>query len=289
MYLRDAGNTEVGGFGLTSIAEPLLVTDILMVKQTCTSITVNFDDESVADLFDEMVDLGYQPCEFGRVWIHTHPGDSPYPSGTDETTFGKAFSKTDWSVMFIIAEGGATYARLKFNVGPGTSVLIRPKVDFSEGFEASNFAAWQKEYEENVIKYIPPPPKAKMVLVPATAKTDGKGMQQFYPALRPASPPPPTMRSYGRSASGIVYDDEDFPISGQFTDDEILRGLAEAEAYGESAYGAAGPTATELANEELYGESIPSHMTDGDVPIDYDDPMYASDFYSTEFDPRFQK
>lgn len=291
LYLRDAGPTEIGGFGLTSIEDPLLVTDILMVKQTCTTVTVDFDDDSIAELFDEMVDLGYQPCEFGRVWIHTHPGDSPYPSATDETTFSKAFGKTDWAVMFIIAEGGATYARLKFNVGPGSSLLIRPKVDFTEGFAASAFKEWKKEYDENVFRYVPPAPKAKMVLVPAKPAA-GKGIdvREFYPALKPASPPSPTMRSYGRSATGITYDDEDFPISGSFTDEEIMRGLAEADAL-EEAYGAQAfePSAADIADEALYGEPIPSHLMEGDVPVDMTDPMYAADFYSTEFDPRFQK
>ena len=47
LYLRDYGDTEVGGFGICP-NHPLLVEDIKLVKQDCTFATVAFDDESVA-------------------------------------------------------------------------------------------------------------------------------------------------------------------------------------------------------------------------------------------------
>ena len=46
--------------------------------------SVSFDDEAVADLFDTQVDAGRKPEQFARVWLHSHPGDSPRPSNTDE-------------------------------------------------------------------------------------------------------------------------------------------------------------------------------------------------------------
>ena len=52
--------------------------------------------------------------------------------------------------MAILAKGGKTYARLRFNVGPGASVLIPIQVDYSQEFEGSDWGAWQQEYECHV-------------------------------------------------------------------------------------------------------------------------------------------
>ena len=52
------------------------VTDIQLVRQSCTFASVAFDDESVADFFDNQVDQGLQPSRFGRLWLHTHPANS---------------------------------------------------------------------------------------------------------------------------------------------------------------------------------------------------------------------
>ena len=52
-YLRDLGSTEVGGFGIANAGDPLLITDICLIKQTCSGASVEFDDVDVADFFDE--------------------------------------------------------------------------------------------------------------------------------------------------------------------------------------------------------------------------------------------
>jgi len=96
LYLRDYGGTEVGGFGISAEEDLLLVTDFQLVKQVCTPTTVEFDDDSVADFFDEQVDQGLKPDRFARIWIHTHPGDSAKPSGTDEETFARVFGHAQW-------------------------------------------------------------------------------------------------------------------------------------------------------------------------------------------------
>jgi proteasome lid subunit RPN8/RPN11 len=83
---------------------------------------VAFDDTAVAEFFDEQVDAGRRPEQFARIWVHTHPGECPWPSGVDERTFADAFGHCDWSVMFILARGGQTYARLQFRAGPGAQV-----------------------------------------------------------------------------------------------------------------------------------------------------------------------
>jgi len=150
LFLRDLGRTEVGGFGVSAERDPLLVEDLRLVRQVCTAVSVRFDDAAVADLFDACVDAGLPPERFARVWVHTHPGDCPRPSGTDERTFARAFGGCDWAVMFVLARGGASYGRLRFAAGPGGELDLPVGVDFAAPFAAADPAAWADEYDRCV-------------------------------------------------------------------------------------------------------------------------------------------
>ena len=110
-----------------------------------------FDDTAVADFFDECVDTELTPERFARIWIHTHPGDSARPSGTDERTFARVFGGCDWAVMAILARGGESYARLRFNAGPGGELEISVEVDFGCQFSAGDPGGWQAEYDRCVV------------------------------------------------------------------------------------------------------------------------------------------
>jgi hypothetical protein len=112
----------------------------------CTAVTVKFDDDAVADFFDRQIDLGRKPEQFARVWIHTHPGDSAEPSHTDERTFRRVFGHCDWAVMAILARGGESYARLRFNTGPKADVLLGAQVAWPESFAGSDHQGWLAEY-----------------------------------------------------------------------------------------------------------------------------------------------
>ena len=150
MFLRDYGETEVGGFGIAPSDDLLFIEDVQLVKQKCNCVHVSFDDESVADFFDAQVDSGRQPEQFARIWLHTHPADCPLPSSMDEETFTRVFGICEWAVMFILAREGQTFARLQFNVGPGGSVEIPVEVDYRHPFTGSDFDAWEQEYLANV-------------------------------------------------------------------------------------------------------------------------------------------
>lgn len=127
-----------------------LIEDVQLVRQTCDVASVAFDDSSVADFFDRQVDAGISLTRCARVWIHTHPGNSPEPSTIDEATFARVFGRTDWSLMFILARGGRSYARLSFHVGPGGNIELPVQVDYSRPFCASDHSAWLAEYRSNV-------------------------------------------------------------------------------------------------------------------------------------------
>jgi len=150
LFMRDMTNNEVGGFGITKANDLLFVTDFALVKQKVTSISVSFDDEAISGFFEDQVAAGRKPQEFARHWIHTHPGSSPEPSCTDEKTFDRVFGPCDWAVMAIIAQDGNSYARLRFNTGPGGEVKIPVYVDYDCEFAGSDLDLWIQQYKANV-------------------------------------------------------------------------------------------------------------------------------------------
>lgn len=155
------GDTEIGGFGIAAEDDPLYVVDFLTVRQQVSSVTVRFADDAVADFFDQMAERSLPPGRFARLWCHTHPGTSADPSDIDEETFARVFGECDWSVMFILARGGETYARLAFSAGPRGEQLIPVTVDWSAWPEAvaglaQALTGWRDEFNLN-IEAAPPP------------------------------------------------------------------------------------------------------------------------------------
>lgn len=130
-YLCHAAETEIGGFGVSGEKDLLYVDDFELLRQASTIASTDLDDEAVADHIERYAERGIEPVRCGRIWIHTHPGSSPTPSMTDEQTFSRCFGGCDWSVMLILARGGAFYARLQFGVGPGAAIEVPVKIDWS--------------------------------------------------------------------------------------------------------------------------------------------------------------
>ncbi len=153
LWLRDVGDTEVGFYGIArDPLRPLYIHEIRLIKQVCTSCSVQFDPIAIADYFEDMVEEGLKPYQFSRVWLHTHPGNSCTPSGDDEDTFTKSFSHQDWALMFIIAKNGDTYSRLRMNTGMGLEQLIPVLVDYKAVLPKETHEDWMAEYKLEVSK-----------------------------------------------------------------------------------------------------------------------------------------
>lgn len=150
IYWRDIGQTEIGCYAIMGTSDPLLITDLKMIKQTCSSVSVDFDKEDSIKFVEEMTDKGLSPWQHSSCFIHTHPGDSPSPSQADEENFRDNFSIANCSIFYILAKGGKDYTRMRFNVPPGIDVDIKTQIDFSITFKASDHEAWKKEYDEKV-------------------------------------------------------------------------------------------------------------------------------------------
>lgn len=164
-YIRDLGDTEVSFFAVSRRDDPGLVIDVRMPYQTGSMAYTEFDEERLANFFEDMVDAGLHPEEFGRIWCHTHPGQSASPSGKDEDTFKEEFGATNWAIMFILGKGSnaQTTCRIKYRNHPelehvlGTHVSkeLDVEVDLEADCPAINQDArelWKQEYEERHTK-----------------------------------------------------------------------------------------------------------------------------------------
>lgn len=67
-----------------------------------------------------------------------------------EGQFDRVFGACDWALMFILARGGETYARLRFNAGPGGDLKIQTTADYNEPFQASDHQAWTQTYNTHI-------------------------------------------------------------------------------------------------------------------------------------------
>lgn len=151
-YLRDLNDAEVFCFAITDPTDPLLIKDLWVPKQKVTSASVDLDSEDLAIRYEQMGETA-PLSSFTRIWLHTHPGNSASPSGTDVDTQTKIFGTTEWSVMAILAKGGDFYSELMW-WGPGGSNQVRVKIpwqiDWHEPFEGADPDRWSAEYIENV-------------------------------------------------------------------------------------------------------------------------------------------
>ena len=54
LYFRDTGESEIGGFGVTLPDDLLYVADFVTVRQQVSVVSVAFDDEAVANYFEDV-------------------------------------------------------------------------------------------------------------------------------------------------------------------------------------------------------------------------------------------
>jgi len=54
--------------------------------------------------------------------------------------------------MCIVAQKNSTFARLRFNAGPGGEIKIPVCVDYGFEFDSADFEVWKQQYKANVIE-----------------------------------------------------------------------------------------------------------------------------------------
>ena len=191
LFFRDKKGIEISGFGISSENDPFKIIDFVSIKQEGAVATTDIDDEALAEHIEKMCDEGIYPYRCSRIWIHTHPGASAAPSGTDEDTFEKHFGNVDWAIMFILAKGGQTSCRLKMKVDmPFLNdgyIIQEIKTEYDPPhYNREN--EWEEEYERNISEksykttwtyggYSPPSRGSNTI--PKTNQSVGNGITRF--------------------------------------------------------------------------------------------------------------
>lgn len=151
---RDLHDTEIAGWFISESPDKLFnIVDFMTTKQTVTVATAEFDDEDLARFTFEMAEKDIMPCQCQKIWVHTHPGNSCQPSGTDEDTFKRMMnqvSMNDWLMMFILAMDDTYYCRvgIKTQFAIVYYVLKDSQVDIELYYED----AWLEEFDKNIHK-----------------------------------------------------------------------------------------------------------------------------------------
>ncbi len=154
-WLYSRSNNEVGGFGLAPDANNLLrIEDIILNPQEVSPTFIEWDDEGVSNYMTDMLDEGYLPKQFMRVWIHTHPNMAPTPSITDETTLKDCFGDCDWCIMFILGKNGdysCRYVNNKNGYFFNIKVYYEKALSSKEKNQINDLRKeWNEEYDDKV-------------------------------------------------------------------------------------------------------------------------------------------
>jgi len=159
-FMIEQGETEIGGFCVSSKEFPLYVSDFFLLPQECSKVFFEFNDGSISDyVMDMFTKHNIEPNRCSRIWTHTHPKFPPSPSSVDEHTFaehcGDNGMKPDWMIMLILAEKGNTYARIRVN-GDGVEAEQEMSVEIDwENLDYIDFSeSWKHEYKRCVKKKI---------------------------------------------------------------------------------------------------------------------------------------
>ncbi len=109
-------DTEMAMMGISAEDDPFFIEDFVVLQQEASAAYVEFTDEAIADFVEDMADRRNIPTwRFFRVWAHTHPGNSPHPSGTDHDTLGRVWARAPWAIMLIMARDFSLFAKLRVN------------------------------------------------------------------------------------------------------------------------------------------------------------------------------
>jgi len=158
-FLCHHGNTEIGGFCVSSKEDPLNVVDFFLLGQESGPAKVDFDEDAICSHIEFMfTEFQVNPNRCSRIWTHTHPTFKPVPSPTDEDTFldhngGNGLPEPDWMIMLILSGDCEWYARLRVNSKDvSAEQIMHIEIDWEilKGMDESE--TWRAEYDRCVFE-----------------------------------------------------------------------------------------------------------------------------------------
>lgn len=145
-YICDNVEIEVSGFGILESKNPLKITDFVIIKQESTIGTTDMDDDAIADFVEDWTEVGWQPWQLQRAWIHTHPSGVTNPSSVDMDTFKRCLGTGDFGIMIIFVKSGEIICNIHIN--SPIEVIIPAKLEVRE----KAYQSWIDEVNTKVSK-----------------------------------------------------------------------------------------------------------------------------------------
>ena len=69
LYFKSLASSEYSGFGISHPKDPLYLIDFLTVKQECSSVTTEMDDNAIADFADAQLAAGRKFEDFMNIYM----------------------------------------------------------------------------------------------------------------------------------------------------------------------------------------------------------------------------
>jgi len=112
LYIAEAGG-EISGLGaISQIGSDLLISEVLLLEQTCTVAGTIFDKSAYGRFLTSLVRQGKDPSLY-RVWWHAHPiSVGCCWSDRDEATINGFLGHSPWIVSIVGTKTGQYLARL---------------------------------------------------------------------------------------------------------------------------------------------------------------------------------
>jgi hypothetical protein len=172
VYLANRFPTECGGWGVADDPDaPLRINSIQLTEQRASAASIKFDAADINRWKDEKVAEGKDFEQFGRVWVHTHPGNTVHPSSDDVESFESIVRHQvstnelaaailpaseipnlpePWAIMVIVGTQGALHAEIGF-IWHGE--FMRHIIQISSKWDDTTTTGWDAAYEANVSKF----------------------------------------------------------------------------------------------------------------------------------------
>lgn len=112
MYVRNI-TTEVSGLGLVkNVGNNIIIEDIFIVKQVCSTGNTKLDNEDLSKKLDEIIKSGGDPTAM-RLWWHSHANMSVFWSSTDDACCD-AYATNSYMVSLVVNHDRDLKCRLDF-------------------------------------------------------------------------------------------------------------------------------------------------------------------------------
>jgi len=145
-YLRRISRANLVLYGISPPSDPLLVTDVVLLKQRCNEASVYLDDHAVEQFVRSQLGAGRRPIEFCRLRIHTCCSPMSTMANSPHEAVERFAGKQGWTVTCTHFANGTHSAVFELSDGYCLSLPVPTAIECNSPFPGSEFSAWKQEY-----------------------------------------------------------------------------------------------------------------------------------------------